>query len=152
MIHVAEHARELLEVNAYVVLATADADGTPWATPVWFAPDGLDRLYWASWPGSRHSQLVEHRPRIALSIFDSHAAPNDGAALYATAHARRCPQDQVEEALRVFNERATTQGVAPFALDRVTGEARLRLYVATYVDVWVLDRDATVDARARVPR
>jgi hypothetical protein len=49
------HARAVLDGTCYAVLATADAAGTPWATPVWFAPDGLDRLYWLSWPGSRHS-------------------------------------------------------------------------------------------------
>ena len=58
------HARALLEQTSFVVLATADADGNPWATPVWFAPEGLDRLFWVSWPGSRHSLLIEQRPEI----------------------------------------------------------------------------------------
>jgi len=30
-------AREILRARSYVVLATADADGVPWASPVWFA-------------------------------------------------------------------------------------------------------------------
>ena len=54
MINIETHARELLEGNSYVILGTADPVGKPWVTPVWFAPDGLDRLYWLSWPGSRH--------------------------------------------------------------------------------------------------
>jgi len=31
------HARSVLDETCYAVLATADADGNPWATPVWFA-------------------------------------------------------------------------------------------------------------------
>jgi predicted pyridoxine 5'-phosphate oxidase superfamily flavin-nucleotide-binding protein len=30
-------AHAILEANQYLTLATADAAGRPWATPVWFA-------------------------------------------------------------------------------------------------------------------
>jgi predicted pyridoxine 5'-phosphate oxidase superfamily flavin-nucleotide-binding protein len=45
------HALALLTDNSYAVLATADSDGNPRATPVWFAPDGLDRLPHLVGPG-----------------------------------------------------------------------------------------------------
>src|SRR5437870_5330397 len=35
---------------AHVTLATADADGVPWATPVWYAPESYTRLVWISRP------------------------------------------------------------------------------------------------------
>lgn len=35
------HARSILETTFYMVLATADTTGRPWATPVWFAPMAL---------------------------------------------------------------------------------------------------------------
>ena len=44
----AAHARQILEGTSYMVLATSDAEGHPWASPVWFGHDGLDRLYWLS--------------------------------------------------------------------------------------------------------
>ncbi len=31
------HARDLIEANRYLTLATADADGRPWVSPVYFA-------------------------------------------------------------------------------------------------------------------
>ena len=31
---------EIIDAARYMVLATADEDGLPWASPVWFAPDG----------------------------------------------------------------------------------------------------------------
>jgi hypothetical protein len=141
-----------LRPNRYVVLATSDGDGNPWATPVWFAPDGLDRLYWVSWPGSRHSLLIEQRPAVALTVFDSTVVPGQGAAFYATATARQVPDDELEMGLRTFNQRSLAQGLSEFARQDVTGQARLRLYVAEFSETWVLDQDADFDQRAPVPR
>ena len=146
------HACGILETTSYMVLATADETGRPWATPVWFAADGLDRLYWLSWPGTRHSMLIERRPEIALTVFDSTVAPNTGTAFYATAQARRCTADDIDEALRIVNRRALAQGIGEFTPARVTTESRLRLYVAETTEAWVLDQAAEVDQRAPVPR
>jgi uncharacterized protein YhbP (UPF0306 family) len=146
------HARTILEETCFVVLATADADGNPWATPVWFAHDGLDRIYWLSWPGSRHSLLLEQRPEIALTVFDSTVVPYEGTAFYATARAGQCPDDHLDDALRVLNRRSLAQGIGEFTRERTTGAARLRLYVAEITEAWVLDQDADVDQRAPVPR
>lgn len=148
----AAHARDLLRHNKYVVLATTDGDGNPWATPAWFAPDGLDRLYWVSWPGSRHSLLIEQRPAIALTVFDSTVVPGQGAAFYATATARQVPDDELKMGLRIFNQRSLAQGLSEFARQDVTGQARPRLYVAEFSETWVLDQDADFDQRAPVPR
>ncbi len=146
------HALALLRDNSYVVLASADDDGSPWATPVWFAPDGLDRLYWASWPGSRHSVLIEQRPEIALTVFDSTVIPGQGAAFYATARARQVPNESLDEGLRVFGRRSQAQQLGEFTRERLTGPARLRLYVAEFIETWVLDQDAEFDQRVPVPR
>ncbi len=146
------HARTVLENTAYVVLATADAAGNPWVTPVWFASDGLDRLYWLSAPRTRHSLLIEQRPAVALTVFDSTVPPNEGTAFYATAHARLCPDEDLDHGLHCLNRRALEQGIDPLGHEHVTGDARLRLYVAEIIEAWVLDQDADVDRRAEVPR
>jgi uncharacterized protein YhbP (UPF0306 family) len=146
------HARAVLDGTTYVVLATADANGVPWATPVWFAHDGLDRLYWLSWPGTRHSQLIEQRPEVALTVFDSNAVPYEGTAFYATARAGRCPDEQLDTGLAVFNRRSLAQGLGEVTREQLTGQSRLRLYVAEITEAWVLDQDADVDQRAPVPR
>jgi Pyridoxamine 5'-phosphate oxidase len=146
------HARNVLDNTAYAVLATADAVGNPWVTPVWFAPEGLERLYWVSWPGSRHSKLIEQRPETALTVFDSTVVPNQGTAFYATAHAQQCPDEDLNHGLQIFNRRAQSQGIDPFTREHTTGAARLRLYVALITEAWVLDQDAEVDQRVRVPR
>ena len=40
------HARALIDANLYVTLGTADADGVPWVSPVYFATDGYAEFYW----------------------------------------------------------------------------------------------------------
>lgn len=146
------HARTVLDGTCYAVLATADADGDPWVTPVWFAHDELDRIYWLSWPGSKHSRLIEGRGEVALTVFDSHAVPNEGTAFYATARARQCLDEHLDAALEVLNRRSLAQGIGELTRERVTGDSRLRVYVAEITQAWVLDQDSDVDERAPVPR
>jgi hypothetical protein len=144
------HAHEVLRRTAYVVLGTADADGRPWVTPVWFAHDGLARIFWVSWPGSRHSGLVEARPEVALTVFDSTVTPGQGAAFYARALARRVPDDELDDGLAVYNAVSREQGLDGFTREALTGDGRLRLYVADVTEAWVLDQDAEFDQRAPV--
>ena len=87
-----------------------------------------------------------------MTVFDSGVTPGEGAAFYATARAARCPDDQVDAALAIFDARSRAQGIGSWERARVTGEARLRLYVADVVDAWVLDQESPVDERIAVPR
>ena len=145
------HALDLLAANRYVVLATADEGGSPWATPVWFAPDGLDRILWLSWPGSRHSRLIARRPQVALTVFDSTRPSEDAAAFYAVASAAECREPFLDAALATYNRRSEEQGLRAFRREDVTEPARLRLYVAEISEAWVLDRESSVDERVSVP-
>jgi pyridoxine/pyridoxamine 5'-phosphate oxidase len=61
---------ELIAENRYMVLSTADPFGRPWASPVWFAPDGEDGFLWISRPDTRHSLNIAERPEIAIVIFE----------------------------------------------------------------------------------
>lgn len=144
------HATDLLDRNRYLVLATADADGMPWVTPVWFAADGLERVLWLSRPSARHSLLIATRPDVALTVFDSSRPSQEAAAFYATARAGRCADDDLDPALEVLAARSRAHGLEAFTRQRVTGDAALRVYVAVLVGTWVLDQDSPVDRRVRV--
>ena len=61
--------------SVYMTLATADADGVPWASPVWYATEDGRDFYWVSDPGARHSRNIAQRPEIAIVIFDSTVTP-----------------------------------------------------------------------------
>lgn len=132
-------ARGVVDASTYLTLATSDASGRPWSTPVWFAERGLREFCWVSRTTTRHSRNIAARPAVALSIFDSRAAVGEAVAVYASAEASVCDGDELDAALAVFNAESVAQGLPPWAVERVTGEAPHRLYRATALDVWVLD-------------
>ena len=39
MEEIKQRARNVIDTNKYLTLATVSADGQPWATPVFFKPD-----------------------------------------------------------------------------------------------------------------
>ena len=78
-------ARAIIDGNTYLTLATADADGRPWASPVWFAPDGYDAFLWVSAQDTRHSRNLALRSDVGIAIFDSTVPIGTGQGVYAEA-------------------------------------------------------------------
>ena len=132
-------ARGVIEAERFMTLATADRDGRPWASPVWFAHDAFRDFYWVSRTEVRHSRNIEARPEIAIMIFASGQTPGDGRAVYMAATAGRS-----EHGLDVFNARSAEQGLPEWTEDRVTGDAELRLYRATVSEWFVLEEERDV--------
>jgi hypothetical protein len=96
-------AREVLDGNLYMTLATADASGRPWATPVYFTADGTRDFYWVSSPEARHSHNIAARPEVGIVVFEA------CAELYSSrlSAARRFDPDEL-------------RAPAPFRLYRAT--------------------------------
>ena len=141
-------ARAILDAGRYVVLATADADGVPWASPVWFATEDYHEVFWVSYPGARHSQNIAVRPRIAMVVFDSTAAPLTGQGVYMSATAEQVTDPAaLEHGLGVFSRESARQEGEGFEVDQVTGDARLRLYRASVDEHSILDPDVPIDQR-----
>jgi len=145
-----EAAERVLASITYVVLSTAAADGTPWATPVWFARDGAD-FYWVSRPGAQHSRNLAERPDVSLVVFDSTVAVGSASAFYARARAGLVPDDEIADGAAVFSRKCEAQGLGPWGVDRVSGDAELRLYRASITESWVLAEDGGPDRRLEVP-
>jgi Pyridoxamine 5'-phosphate oxidase len=124
---------EIVAANRFMTLATADLRGQPWATPVWYAPDGDDALLWLSRPDTRHSRNVAERPQLAIVIFDSSADPDDAAAVYFEAVASQAP-----DRVGVYSARSTGQGLREFTSEDVTAPGPFRLYRAEIVSAWEL--------------
>jgi nitroimidazol reductase NimA-like FMN-containing flavoprotein (pyridoxamine 5'-phosphate oxidase superfamily) len=144
-------AREIFAAERYVVLATADADGVPWSSPVWFATEDRRALFWVSQPEAQHSLNIADRPQIALVVFDSTAEPGHGQAVYMTATAEQLVDPAaVEQGLAVFSGEAARQGLGDWGVDRVSSPARLRLYRASVHEHWILDPDSPYDVRVSV--
>jgi uncharacterized protein YhbP (UPF0306 family) len=109
----------ILEHNRYLVIGSVDEAGTPWTTPVFFAPVDADTLVWLSSPESRHSSNIERRPQVALTVFDSRVEVGHAEAAYFDAGAGRTEPDAVEAALTALNgrlpvdRRMGTEDIAP---------------------------------------
>jgi len=81
-------ARSIVDTNRFMALGTADRSGTPWVSPVWYAPASDSEFVWVSRPGSRHSRNLAERPQVAITIYDSRG-PGEWAALYMAGIAQR---------------------------------------------------------------
>ena len=134
----AEQARAIVDAASYLTLATADADGRPWASPVWFATADRRELVWVSHPDARHSRNIAARPEVGIVIFDSTQAPGTGAGVYIEARAEKVPRDAFERCLAVYAGRSVRDGLEPWSEDDVRGPARHRLYRAVATAHWVL--------------
>ncbi|MET0811918.1 MAG: pyridoxamine 5'-phosphate oxidase family protein [Microbacterium sp.] len=142
-----ELAHDLLSQNAYLTLATADGDGTPWACPVWFAARDLEEFVWASKPGARHSRNIAERSRVSLVVFDSSREPGEGSALYVAAEAAAVDDAAFAHALEIYNERSRERGLAEWTSAKLHEPAKHRLYTARTLEAFVLDDH---DERVRV--
>ena len=126
-------ARAIIDANRFMTLATADAAGVPWASPVWFAPDGERDFLWVSDPDAQHSRNLAVRPELAIVIFDSRVEPRDATALYLSAVG-----GQTEAGIETFSAHSVAQGLPAFTREDVTGAAPLRLYRAEVNERWLL--------------
>jgi nitroimidazol reductase NimA-like FMN-containing flavoprotein (pyridoxamine 5'-phosphate oxidase superfamily) len=73
--------RGIIDDNQYMILATADGRGRPWASPVYFANSGYAEFFWVSSPEATHSRNIAVRPRWAS---------RSSTRRYPSAPAREC--------------------------------------------------------------
>ena len=124
-------AREILAANRYMVLSTADADGRPWVSPVWFAREDGVVFLWISKPHARHSRNIAARSEIAIVVFDSSVAPGGAKALYVDALAERLDGAERDAAIALYSRASVAQGLNDFTPADVAEGARWRMYRAT---------------------
>lgn len=129
-------ALSIIDDNQFMTLATADEDGAPWASPVWYAHAHHRDLYWVSSPGAQHSRNLAIRPEVAIVIFDSHLT-GGWNAVYLSATAAEL--EDVDEGIAIFSARSVEKGFGPWERDRVLPPAKDRLFRATASECFVLD-------------
>ena len=139
----AEIARSIVDTNRFMALGTADRSGSPWVSPVWYAPLSYREYVWVSRPGTRHSRNLGERPQVAIAIYDSHR-PGSWTAFYMAAVAEEL--SDVDDALEAFNRRSEAQGLRAWSRAEVVSSGEFRLYRATASAQFVLD-----DHDARLP-
>jgi nitroimidazol reductase NimA-like FMN-containing flavoprotein (pyridoxamine 5'-phosphate oxidase superfamily) len=131
--------RQIVDANRYMTLATADSDGNPWASPVWFAHDGYTDFLWVSRPEARHSRNLASRPRLAIVIFDSTVPAGSGQAVYIEAVASQLDGAELQRAIAVYSRRSEAHGAGEWREADVVAPAPHRLYRARASEHFVLD-------------
>jgi hypothetical protein len=144
-------ARDIIEASLYLVLATADAAGRPWSSPVYFAHIGFTEFFWVSSPDVTHSRNIEVRPEVGIVVFDSGAPIRTGQGVYMSAAARLLEGDETARGIEAFSRRSVAHGGEEWTSEDVRPGAGLRLYRATADSHWILARDGQPDHRIPVP-
>jgi nitroimidazol reductase NimA-like FMN-containing flavoprotein (pyridoxamine 5'-phosphate oxidase superfamily) len=126
----ADLARGIIDANRYVTLATADGDGRPWATPVWYAHEGYSDFLWVSRPDARHSRNLAGRPELAIVIFDSTVPVGGAEAVYLEALAEELSGAERERAIAALSRRSEADGGGQWRTADVIAPAPHRLYRA----------------------
>jgi hypothetical protein len=142
-------ARAIVDGNDYMTLGTADADGLPWASPVWYAPAGYAEFLWLSSPEALHSRNLAVRAELSIVVFDSRVPIGAGQAVYMRARAEAVPDADLDGELEVFSRRSLARGGREWTRDSGWA-ARLNLYRAKVSEHWVLDPTAKPDRRTEV--
>src|SRR5271169_3925779 len=102
----AQTARDIIEANRYLVLATADAGGQPWSSPVYFAHIGFTKFFWVSSPDVAHSRNIAVRPEVSIVVFDSQAKIGAGQGVYMSAVAELLEGSEATAGIDAFSRRS----------------------------------------------
>jgi hypothetical protein len=140
-------ARDIVDANRYMPLATADGDGRPWASPVWYAHDAVSDLLWVSRPDARHSRNLASRLEVAIVIVDSTVPLGGAQAVYREALAQEVDGTDLERGIAVCSRRSEAHGAGAWRSADVVAPAPLRLYRARVSRHFVLDAH---DQRIRI--
>jgi nitroimidazol reductase NimA-like FMN-containing flavoprotein (pyridoxamine 5'-phosphate oxidase superfamily) len=130
-------ARSVIDTNQFMTVGTADDEGVPWVSPVWYAPVDYREFLWVSDPETRHSSNIARRPRVAIVIFDSHAA-GGWKAVYMTATASEVAGADLERGIELFGRACVDRGLREWTVEDVRAPAKHRLFRAEASEHFVL--------------
>jgi hypothetical protein len=147
----AQTVRDIIEANRYLVLATADAAGRPWSSPVYFAHIDFAEFFWVSSPDVTHSRNIAVRPEVGIVVFDSQVAIGAGQGMYISAVAKLLEGGESARGIEAFSHRSVAHGGPEWTSEDVRPGAGLRLYRATADSHWILAKDGRPDHRIPVP-
>lgn len=139
-----ERARQIVANSLYATVATADANGNPWNSPVFVSYDDKGMFYWISSPQAQHSNNIEGNNKAFMVLFDSTAPEGTGEAVYIEATVESVGDQGGADCL---TKRA---GKADGHYAELLGNGTLALYRATPQRIWV--NDVELDANGNYVR
>lgn len=122
-------ARTIIDANLYITLGTADPDGRPWVSPVYFATDDYRDFYWVSDPEAAHSRNLAVRPQMSGVIFDSQLPAYTGQAVYLSGVGAELSGPDLDRGLAIYPG-AADRGAGTMTRDEIVPPSPYRLYRA----------------------
>jgi general stress protein 26 len=120
-------ARQVIDANHYMTLATRDHAGQPRLSPVYYTCARYADFYWVSSPDAQHSRNITEWSEVEIVIFDSTAPVGESEGVYIGASARAVADEQYDSVwAEAFKSTAGARWFTPEELH----ECSLRLYVA----------------------
>jgi hypothetical protein len=147
----AQTVSDIIQASRYLVLATADAAGRLWSSPVYFAHIGFAEFFWVSSPEVTHSRNIAVRPEVGIVVFDSQVAIGAGQGVYMSAVANLLDSGETARGIEAFSRRSVAHGGPEWTSEDVRPGSGLRLYRATADSHWILAKDGRPDHRIPVP-
>lgn len=140
--------KELVDIlfsESYAALATVDADGATWSTPLVFTLNEAREVIWASASESLHSMNLGSSTLVGASIYDSGQPQNSPQGVYLQGTALEVPVGELDQAVADFY-RWRYPDPAMFAerarpASEFQWDSPRRLYRLSSVRYWGISRD-----------
>ena len=137
-----------------MTLGTAHEAGTPWVSPVYYAPAVYTEFFWVSSPEARHSRNLAARPEVSIVIFDSRQPIGTDQGVYMSAFAVELKGEDLDRGIVVFSRESTEHGAREWTREDVPPPSRHRLYRAVASEHSVLgppdSGDPRIDTRRNI--
>jgi uncharacterized protein YhbP (UPF0306 family) len=149
-------AKEIIENNQYVTIATTNEKGKPWISPVAYTLDNDYNLYFISMPTSKHGKNIEVNNNIAAAIFDSQQLWGDGIGLQIEAKVEIVKLKDIPRAIKLYAFRKypygglNTEKAMHFAKSMVLDGKKYKIYKITPKTVYMNDPNADTDVRVKI--
>ena len=131
-----KRAKEIIETISYATIASANKEGKPWNTPVFFIHDRKLNIYWFSDKQNQHSQNVRENENVFIVIYDSTVPEGDGEGVYIQAKAV-----ELNDPEEIRQAGIPETGPGKDAPDDFVGDATRRVYKAIPQQVWMNDAE-----------
>ncbi|HEY1829783.1 MAG TPA: pyridoxamine 5'-phosphate oxidase family protein [Acidimicrobiales bacterium] len=129
--------RAVVDSSVYMTLGTANAQGRPWVSPVFFSTDDYVHFYWVSSSEAVHSQSIEVRHEVAIVIFASDVPPGSGQGVYMNARAHKVLPEDLAHAIEIYPGPAE-RGGGRIPAEELLGQTSYRMYCATATEHSIL--------------
>lgn len=124
---------DILSSNLYCTLATVCEDGSPWASPVFFAHQE-NKIIWWSGKNAVHSKNIVREGKVFIAVFDSQASEGKGRGMYIQAAAKMIEdENEIKEAISIYTAKSR---VFKPTLEDSSGDAPTRFFRATIQKTW----------------